>query len=48
MTKHKSIRIPPELHYAVKLFCIQNDVKMTEWIQRIILKNIGVVESNKK
>lgn len=38
--KPKTITISNNVHKKMKLFCITNNIKINEWIEEIIIKNI--------
>ena len=36
----KNIKVSPEVHKALKIFCSQNDLKMCALVDRLLLEHI--------
>lgn len=40
MEKHKSLKISPELHKELKIYCAENSLKLNNWIEEILIEKI--------
>lgn len=45
--EYKTIKISPELHKKIKTFCVENDFKLNEWIEKQLTIIINEIKKNK-
>ena len=38
--QYKTIKISPELHKDLKVYCTENDFKLNNWIEEILIQKI--------
>jgi predicted HicB family RNase H-like nuclease len=47
LNEYKTIKISPELHKMIKKYCVNNDLKMNNWIEKQLKKIIETTNEKK-
>lgn len=42
----KTLKISEELHQRIKLFCVENKLKMNDWVEKELKKILNSYDSN--
>jgi predicted HicB family RNase H-like nuclease len=45
---NKNLKISPELHKKIKIYCAKNEVKINEWVEEQLEKLINEYEMDKR
>lgn len=44
----KTIKVSENLHKKLKIFCVSNDLKMSEWVEKNLIKILDSYDIDKK
>ena len=45
INEYKTVKISPELHKTIKKYCVNNDLKMNNWIEEQLEKVINEIDN---
>lgn len=45
--KYKTIKISPELHKKLKIYCVENSLKLNNWIEEVLNEKIKDLKCQK-
>lgn len=44
----KTLKITEELHQRIKVFCVENKLKMNDWVEKELKKTLDKNDTNKR
>ena len=44
----KTLKISEDLHQRIKVFCVENKLKMNDWVEKELKKILNEYDSNRK
>jgi predicted HicB family RNase H-like nuclease len=45
--EYKTIKISPELHKELKIYCAENSLKLNNWIEQTLIQKINELKNEK-
>ena len=48
MDEFKTVKISPELHKELKVYCSQEGLKLNQWIEKILKEKINKIKNVEK